>query len=188
MRLIIKMLNLCYIGPEGFLPTDETFQDQKIRISRRKVKGDVLANTVLESLSGLVSLYGEQLILLQYLPYAWDLISICRQKRGGKLTPNLEGGLLGCIALVHHIIPYLSSDSVLMNELTDGLLARVLFPVLQIATSRCLIFTGGWKPRNILIYKMLDVVYLIGLRIGEEMARVHLTPICKYQRYSVQKE
>ena len=139
----------------------------------------MLAQNVLESLAGLVSLYGEQLILLQYLPYAWDLISICRQKRGGRLTPNLEGGLLGCLSLVHHMIPYLSSDSVLMNELSDGLLARVLFPVLQVATSRCLIFTGGWRPRNILIYKLLDVVYLIGLRIGEEMARLHLTPICK---------
>jgi WD repeat-containing protein 81 len=173
------MLNLCYIGPDGFSPTVDKFQDQKIRISRSRVKGDVLAQNVLESLSGLVSLYGEQLILLQYLPYAWDLISICRQKRGGKLTPNLEGGLLGCLSLVHHMIPYLSSDSVLMNELSDGLLARVLFPVLQVATSRCLIFTGGWRPRNILIYKLLDVVYLLGLRIGEEMARLHLTPICK---------
>ena len=177
-RNLLKMLNLCYIGPNGFKATTNKFSNQKIRISRTKIEGDILAHNVLESLSGLVSLYGEHLILLQYLPYAWDLISICRQKRGGKLTPNLEGGLLGCMSLVHHMIPFLSSDSVLMNELSDGLLARVLFPVLQVATSRCLIFTGGWRPRSILIYKLLDVVYLIGLRIGEEMARVHLTPIC----------
>ena len=26
--------------------------------------------------------------------------------------------------------------------------------------------------------KLLDMVYLVGLRIGEEMARVHLTPVC----------
>ena len=177
-RNLLKMLNLCYIGPDGFIQTHQKYQDQSIRISRLKIKGDVLADKVLESLTGLVSLYGEQLILLQYLPYAWDLISLCRKRRGEKLTPNLEGGLLGCMALVHHVIPYLSSDSVLMNELSDGLLARVLFPFVQIATSRSLIFTGGWKPRKILIYKLLDVVYLIGLRIGEEMARAHLTPIC----------
>ena len=177
-RNLLKMLNLCYNEPDCFLSDNDEFRDQKIRISRHKIKGDELAYNVLESLSGLVALYGEQLILLQYLPYAWDLISLCRQKRGGKLTPNLEGGLLGCMSLVHHMIPYLSSDSVLMNELSDGLLARVLFPVLQVATSRCLVFTGGWRPRIILIYKLLDVVYLIGLRIGEEMARVHLTPIC----------
>ena len=182
-RNLLKMLNLCYNGPNCFSASNDEFRDYKIRISRLLIKGDELAHNVLQSLSGIVALYGEQLILLQYLPYAWDLISLCRQKRGGKLTPNLEGGLLGCMALVHHMIPYLSSDSVLMNELSDGLLARVLFPVLQVATSRCLVFSGGWRPRNNLIYKLLDVVYVIGLRIGEEMARVHLTPICKLIKF-----
>ena len=72
----MKMLNLCYIGPDSFSSNNDEFQDQKIRISRLKIKGDDLAHNVLESLSGLVSLYGEQLILLQYLPYAWDLICL----------------------------------------------------------------------------------------------------------------
>jgi hypothetical protein len=63
------------------------------------------------------------------------------------------------------------SDSVLMNELSDNLMNRLLFPVLQLATSRSVAFAGGWRPRKILIGKLLDVTYLIGLRIGEEMAR-----------------
>ena len=81
------------------------------------------------------------------------------------------------MSLFHHILPYLT-DSVLMNELPDNLLVNVLFPVLQIITSRSISFIGGWRPRSLLLFKLLDVVYLVGLRIGEEMARSHLTPLC----------
>ena len=81
------------------------------------------------------------------------------------------------MSLFHHILPYLS-DSVLMNELPDNLLVNALFPVLQIVTSRSTSFLGGWRPRSLLLFKLLDVVYLVGLRIGEEMARSHLTPLC----------
>ena len=37
---------------------------------------------------------------------------------------------------------------------------------------------GHSSCRHVLLLKILDVVYLVGLRIGEEMARVHLTPVC----------
>ena len=48
--------------------------------------------------------YGENFILCQYLPYAWDLISLCKKR----LSPNLEGGLTGCVTMIHHMIPYLN--------------------------------------------------------------------------------
>ena len=51
---------------------------QEIRVSRRRIEGDLMAENVLEALTGMVTLYGEQLILVQYLPYAWDLLMICR--------------------------------------------------------------------------------------------------------------
>ena len=74
---LLKMLNLCYIG--SFSPLcDLKHHDQEIRISRSRIQGDVMAENVLECLTGLVSLFGEQLILVQYLPYAWDLLSLCR--------------------------------------------------------------------------------------------------------------
>ena len=114
------------------------------------------------------------------------------------MTPNLEGGLVGCLSMVRHVIPHLNSDSTLMNELSDSLLARVIFPALHIATSTSLAFasaaaatgqqaaktkkasggSGGGACRRVLLTKLLDLVYLIGLRIGEEMARAHLTPVC----------
>ena len=88
----------------------------------------------------------------------------------------MEGGLIGCVSMVHHMIPYLN-DSVLMNELTENFMNRLLFPVLQLVTSRSVTFFGGWRPRNVLLGKLLDVTYLVGLRIGEEMARTHMTSL-----------
>ena len=39
-------------------------------------------------------------------------------------------------------------------------------------------FAGGYKPRKVLIAKLLDLTYQIGLRIGEDMARSNLTGLC----------
>jgi WD repeat-containing protein 81 len=60
----------------------------------------------------LTALYGEQLIVLQYLPHMGELIALCKRK----LTANLEAGLVGCLALLKHIIPYLC-DTLLMDQL-----------------------------------------------------------------------
>lgn len=58
----------------------------------------------------IAELYGDHFILVQYLPFCWDLAGLCRRK----ISPNLEGGLLGCLAVLHSSIPILS-DSVLMK-------------------------------------------------------------------------
>jgi hypothetical protein len=58
------------------------------------------------------ALYGEQLIVLQYLPHMGELIAHCRRK----LTSNLEAGLVGCLALLRHIIPFMP-DNTLMDQL-----------------------------------------------------------------------
>lgn len=57
-------------------------------------------------------MYGEQIILLQYLGHMVELLALCKRK----LTSNLEGGLVSCLALLAHIIAFLS-DSALMDAL-----------------------------------------------------------------------
>ena len=76
---LLKMLNLCFIGPKSSLPSNEIKQDDfVIRIhSIYKTNGDILAHNVLECLKEIACIYGENFILVQFLPYAWDLISLC---------------------------------------------------------------------------------------------------------------
>ena len=144
------MLNLCYQGPDGCQPTGEPFFDQRIRISPDRVRGDLAAGPVLDCLAFMASLYGDQVILVQYLPYSWDLVTQCRRR----VNANLEGGLLGCLSMVHTIVPLLS-DSLLMNELQDNLLANILLPLLHIVMTRRMVFAGGARPRLVLLYKVM---------------------------------
>ena len=96
-------MNLCYNGPETLAEVPERHPDRKIRVGKTRIHGDNLAATVLECLAEIACLHGDQIILLQYFPYAWDLFA-------------------------------------------DNLLVNVLFPVLQIITSRATSFIGGWRP------------------------------------------
>lgn len=57
-------------------------------------------------------LYGEQVILLQYLCHICELVASCRRK----LSTTMEGGLLGAMALLQHLLPYLT-DSTFMEHL-----------------------------------------------------------------------
>jgi len=45
-------------------------------------------------------------------------------------------------------------------------------------TNPSVLFSGGAQQRQLLAYKLLDSVYMIGLRIGEEMARSIITELC----------
>ena len=109
---------------------------------------------------------------MQYLPYCWD--TLARAKR--RISPSLEAGLLAAATLAHAAVPLLS-DSALMHELPHSLLAHVLAPMLQVVTSRRVVFLSGARARLVLLYKLLDALYIIGLRIGEDMARIHLSPL-----------
>jgi hypothetical protein len=50
-------------------------------------------------------LYGEQFIVLQYIPHVAELIALCKRTR---VSANLEGGLVASMALLKHTIPYLA--------------------------------------------------------------------------------
>merc|ERR1719318_232708 len=143
-----------------------------VRVTQFKVGGDIAAGPVLDCLAHLVGLFGDSLVVVQYLPYSWDLVSKAKKR----ISSSLEGGLLGCLAMLHSSLPLLS-DTVLMNELPHSLLAHLLVPLLQVVTTRRVTFTGGARPRLVLLNKLLDTVYMVGLRIGEEMARTHITPL-----------
>ena len=59
----------------------------------------------------------------------------------------------------------------------DNITSQILCPVIHAATSSQNMFSTGAPVRLALLYKSLDVLYLLGLRIGEEMSRTHLTDL-----------
>ena len=170
-RNLLRMLGLCYLSPGALTPSPGGFPEQRIRVSWSAVAGDRVVEPVLGLLTHLAGLYGEGIVLSQYFPYCFDLASLAKQR----IHASLAASLLGCLAILQRVIPLLS-DTVLMQELAN-LLAHLLLPLLQVATSRRTIFSGGASPRALLLLRLLDLAYLMGLRIGEEMARTHLTPL-----------
>lgn len=55
------------------------------------------------------AMYGEQLIIFQYLPHMGELIASCRKR----LSAPLEGGVVACLQLVKYLLPYLSDVKVM---------------------------------------------------------------------------
>ena len=103
-RNLLRMLALCYYGTEGIKDTGKPHRDQKIRVSSGKLSGDMSSEPVLECLSQLVGLYGDSLVVVQYLPHCWDLVS--RAKR--RISSSLESCLMAAAAVTHTAVPLLS--------------------------------------------------------------------------------
>ena len=49
----------------------------------------------------------------------------------------------------------------------ESLVSQILLPLVHSATSSQNMFTSGAPFRSVLLYRALDVVYLLGLRIGQ---------------------
>lgn len=57
-------------------------------------------------------MYGEQLIIFQYLPHMSELIASCRKR----LSVPLEGGVVACLQLIKYLVPYMT-DVKIMEQL-----------------------------------------------------------------------
>lgn len=116
-RNLLRVLSLCFTGKDNLEPckfrteADET-RLRKLSVLKWKVVGDENVETVLRVLGEISELYGEQIILLQYLPFMSELINLSKKK----FTPTLEGGVIGCLTLLKYIIPFMN-DATLMDEL-----------------------------------------------------------------------
>ena len=67
-RNLLRMLGLCFLGVEGVRDTRRRFRDQRVRVTQFKVGGDIAAGPVLDCLAHLVGLFGDSLVVVQYLP------------------------------------------------------------------------------------------------------------------------
>jgi WD repeat-containing protein 81 len=112
---------------------------------------------------------------VQYLGHMSELIALCRRK----LTQNLEAGLIGCLSLLCSVIPYLS-DTTLMDQISD-ILKNILHPSVRLVATTRAPFPSGSAARMALAYKILEAIYVISMRIGVDMTKLHLS--VTLQRY-----
>ncbi|KAH9640115.1 hypothetical protein HF086_016046 [Spodoptera exigua] len=137
-RNLLKMLTLCYIGKDNLAPWDTDDRDEfdEISVVSSRVVGDRNAMKVIKCLTSIVAMYGEQLIIFQYLPHMGELIASCRRR----LSAPLEGGVVACLQLIKYLLPHMS-DVKLMEQLQDTFLKSILQPALRLAsTTRCSFF------------------------------------------------
>ncbi|CAM1309662.1 SPTBN5 (predicted) [Pycnogonum litorale] len=171
-RNLLRMLPLCYLGEEqaAYVVLDEG--SDELSICHAAVVGDNSSRKIIDCLSCIASLYGEQMILLQYLPYITDQVALCRRR----ITEMGEAVLLCSMCLLKGCLPFMS-DATLMDHLQEPILNEVLYPITQLVSSTKLSFPNGGHIRQVISYKLVDILYMIGVRIGFEMTRRHLHAI-----------
>ncbi|KAJ0177056.1 hypothetical protein K1T71_007065 [Dendrolimus kikuchii] len=170
-RNLLKMLTLCYIGKDNLAPCESEQKDEfdGIAIVSSRVVGDRNAMKVIKCLTAMVAMYGEQLIVFQYLPHMGELIASCRRR----LSAPLEGGVVACLQLIKYLVPYMS-DVKVMEQLQDTFLKSILQPALRLAsTTRCA-YPSGAVARCSVTRKLACALHVLALRIGPEMTRRHL--------------
>lgn len=115
-RNLLKMLTLCYVGQDNLMPdfNPPNHKDtlMAFTIADGRIIGDRSAARVLDCLTSISVLFGEQFILLQYLPHISELIALCKKR----MTPSLEGGLISSLQLLKFLVPCLS-DATIMDQL-----------------------------------------------------------------------
>lgn len=175
-RNLLKMLTLCYVGQENLFPDSQSADTpgsslniKSFSIADGRVVGDQNATKVLECLTSISALYGEQFILLQFFPHVSELIALCKKR----ITVSLEGGLISSLQLLKYLISYLC-DATIMDQLHDIILSSIIHPIIRLlGSSRCLM-PSSYLSRNVLARKLIDTLYIIAIRIGPEMTREHL--------------
>ncbi|XP_076442450.1 WD repeat-containing protein 81-like [Babylonia areolata] len=163
-RNLVRMLPLCYLGESQLCAIEE--RELAVVKTSRCIQGDNNAHKVLECIGFVASLYGENIILIQYLPSIVDMINVAQRR----FTQRSESGLIAAVILMRFVVPLLS-DKTLMDVLEDTVVGECITPVLTLLTSTTVSFPSGATCRLLLCHKVVDLLYVLGLRLGLEMTR-----------------
>lgn len=175
-RNLLRMLTLCYTGRANLTPIYDDIKRDKFYWQKIQLIGDINATKVLETLTAIAALYGEQMILLQYFGHMAELLALCKRK----LTPNLEGGLVSCLALLSYVTPCLS-DSSLMDVLYETIVKSILQPTVRILSTTRYSFPNRDIARSALAEKCLEILSSLCIRLGSATTKSHLSvPIQRF--------
>ncbi|KAL8618351.1 hypothetical protein ACOMHN_047423 [Nucella lapillus] len=166
-RNLVRMLPLCYLGETQVRPIEE-IEMAAVKTSRC-VQGDSNAVKVLECIGFVASLYGENIIAIQYLPSIVDMINVAHRR----FTQRSESGLVAAVILLRFVVPLLS-DKTLMDILEVTIVRECINPLLTLLTSTSVSFPSGASCRLLLCHKVVDLLYVLGVRLGLEMTRQFL--------------
>nr|XP_006817040.1 PREDICTED: WD repeat-containing protein 81-like [Saccoglossus kowalevskii] len=171
-RQLLRVLTLCYMGPGQLIAIKDNGKAKDGEIYNCiAVYGDTTTLPVLQCLADIAINYGQSFILNQYISFIKQIVLSAKSK----VNTKVEAGLIASMVLLKYMLVYLS-DSILMNCL-KSFSQNILQPVICILSSLCISFPGGGHARSILCYKLVDVITVIAVRIGREMARENMTAL-----------
>lgn len=158
-RNLLRMLSVCYKAETGALTPIPSDQKDVLSVTRKRVLGDRSSARVLDCLSSVACLYGEEYIMEQYVKHICNFIPQCRKK----LSEAHEADLLACAVLLQHLIPYIS-DGTFMSCLDDTLIKHILYPLIRLLASTRIDFPGASAARACLAYRVVDIIFIMALR------------------------
>lgn len=65
----------------------------------------------------------------------------------------------------------------------DTILKSIIHPIIRLIASTRILMPNGFLARSVLARKLLDLIYVLSVRIGPELSRNHLC-VPALQRYS----
>ncbi|VDP85907.1 unnamed protein product [Echinostoma caproni] len=167
-----------------------------IQTTNRPLAGDRSAAACLRCLEQLVCVYGVSLVQHVYMPFVDKAVSqvmtsvVCppddsdpcgsSSMNGMNITNSWNSRTLARVVagltLLQQFIAYLP-DSKLSDQLQDSSLQDLLIKAVRLAGRHDVSFPAGATGRRAVLYKIIDCIYVIGLRIGFELTRVRLTSL-----------
>ncbi|KAF7233022.1 hypothetical protein EG68_08787 [Paragonimus skrjabini miyazakii] len=158
--------------------------------------GDELAVAILQCLKRLVDLYGVSFVSFVYLPFVRHTIKTVTMTMGvGSLVLDASesegvcfnqnlctwnartfGSLVAALTFLHQLITFIP-DSLLLDLLQDSVLQDLLTQAIRIAGRHDCSYPGSSRGRRVLLYRLIDCIYVLGRRVGFELTRTHMTSL-----------
>lgn len=164
-RNLLRMLALCYT--EDKLTSDTKPETNEPFLCN--VFGDSYAGKVLSCLEHVAAIYGEQFIVRHYFAHCSDMV----QMAGKRLNANIESSLVASIVVVQHMFPFLSDEHLMDNLKDHYFVDNIMYPVVRLVSSLRLCFSST-RIREVLVWKLLDCLYSLGVRAGGENVKNYL--------------